>query len=91
VEATLEGGFGPHEDIGGGAGASQNLIREAASVTLGRRFVWDDDHQIVVAVGPCFAARPRAEKVDAFRLIGFYQAMHHLGQKGIVKCGPRRG
>jgi hypothetical protein len=65
METFLELCPPPHKDVFGDPKAQKFPVRQIAFVKIGRRLVWDDNHEIVVAVWP--------KEVDPQRMIILYQ------------------
>jgi len=71
------------------AGPAQHLISQPAAVPLCGGIVWDNDHEVVVAIWPTLTAGQGAEQVDALRLIRLDEAPDNFGKHWILPDGGR--
>src|SRR6266545_4788117 len=89
MDPAVEEAAGAYQDVGRPAGPAQHLISQPAAVPLCGGIVWDNDHEVVVAIWPTLTAGQGAEQVDALRLIRLDEAPDNFGEHWILPDGGR--
>ena len=86
MQAFVKLASGPHQQIFGNPQPSKCSIRQVAVLSLRRRIVGYDKHDVVVAINAGISPSDGTEKIDAIWAVRLYETAHHFGESRITGC-----